>query len=184
MPYYAVVDGRCPGIYTSWADCAEEVNGWSRAVFRKFSTYDEAEDYLYSNVIIVYVHGSCLDNGMSNARAGYAVYFEDPELQHLDEAARIIGEQSISRAELIAITRAVRQAPNDNRDLVVCSGSQYAMNTVGTWIWKWRANGWLNAKGQPVANRDLIQKLEDELCSRSIRPELRHVPGHAGVEGN
>ena len=37
---YAVKRGRKPGVYTDWADCAAQVNGYSGAIYQKFSVYD------------------------------------------------------------------------------------------------------------------------------------------------
>jgi ribonuclease HI len=36
--YYVVWVGRQPGIYTSWADCAEQVNGFGGAKYKSFET--------------------------------------------------------------------------------------------------------------------------------------------------
>lgn len=40
--YYAVKEGKNPGIYETWAECQEQVRGYSGAVYKKFSTYEEA----------------------------------------------------------------------------------------------------------------------------------------------
>ncbi|KAJ1020643.1 hypothetical protein NDA16_004036 [Ustilago loliicola] len=185
MSYYAVLDGVVPGIYESWDDCRQQVNGYSRAVFRKFSNYSDAYHCLYHNRIIVYVDGSCINNGRSYARAGYGIYFENPELQGLNISEPLTGnEQTNNRAELTAIIRAIQLAPDDNRVLVICLDSQYSMNTVARWICKWQGNGWRNVKGLPVANVDLIMALDDELSSRALRPQPRYVSAHLGWRGN
>lgn len=44
--YYAVKNGRKPGIYTTWADCQEETAGFSGAVFKGFETLEEAQEYM------------------------------------------------------------------------------------------------------------------------------------------
>lgn len=44
--YYAVKNGKVPGIYDSWTDCQKNINGYSRAVYKSFKTKEEAEEYL------------------------------------------------------------------------------------------------------------------------------------------
>ncbi len=40
--YYAVKKGRKTGIYTSWTECKEQVDGFSGAIFKSFTDYDAA----------------------------------------------------------------------------------------------------------------------------------------------
>lgn len=42
MPFYAVRRGANPGIYQTWDDCKEQVNGYSGARFKKFGSKQEA----------------------------------------------------------------------------------------------------------------------------------------------
>jgi len=44
--FYAVVVGRIPGSYTSWADCKKQVDGFSHAKFKGFKREYNAQDYL------------------------------------------------------------------------------------------------------------------------------------------
>lgn len=41
--YYVVWNGVCPGIYDSWTDCLLQINGYKGAVYKSFSTREEAE---------------------------------------------------------------------------------------------------------------------------------------------
>ena len=36
--YYVVWNGRIPGIYTSWAECQDQIKGFPGAKFKKFKT--------------------------------------------------------------------------------------------------------------------------------------------------
>lgn len=49
--YYAVVKGRNPGIYETWEDCEAQINGFKGAIYRSFSSEEEANDYLECNII-------------------------------------------------------------------------------------------------------------------------------------
>lgn len=44
--YYAVARGRRTGIFTTWAECKASVNGFSRALFKKFDSRTEAEAWI------------------------------------------------------------------------------------------------------------------------------------------
>ncbi|KAF2428085.1 ribonuclease H-like protein [Tothia fuscella] len=40
--FYAVQNGRVPGVYTSWPDAQKQITGWTKPVHRKFTTKAEA----------------------------------------------------------------------------------------------------------------------------------------------
>ena len=44
--YYAVKNGKNPGVYTTWSDCEAQVKGFPGAMYKKFSSYDEANEYI------------------------------------------------------------------------------------------------------------------------------------------
>lgn len=46
--YYAVARGRSSGVYTSWNACKEQVNGYSGAKYKSFSTPQEARAWVAS----------------------------------------------------------------------------------------------------------------------------------------
>ena len=48
--YYAVKKGLTPGIYTSWADCQAQINGYSGAIFKGFATIEEAKAFIGEEV--------------------------------------------------------------------------------------------------------------------------------------
>lgn len=44
--YYSVKTGRNPGIYETWEKCREQVIGYPGAEYKKFTTLEEAEEFL------------------------------------------------------------------------------------------------------------------------------------------
>lgn len=64
--YYAVKKGRKPGIYLTWDDCKKQVNGFSGAIYKSFSSREEASDFLDDingkqvdeDAVLAYVDGS------------------------------------------------------------------------------------------------------------------------------
>ena len=81
MPYYAVVNGREEGVFSSWQDCRPHVFAYKGAHFRKFENRNEAEEYYQNDgdyfIYPIYVDGACRYNGYPHAEAGYGVYYGD-----------------------------------------------------------------------------------------------------------
>lgn len=51
MPnFYAVKEGKKPGIYNTWEECQEQIKGFSGAKYKKFTSYDEAAHFCESNI--------------------------------------------------------------------------------------------------------------------------------------
>ena len=44
--FYAVKNGRVPGIYQSWDECKEQVSGFSNARYKSFAELSDAENYM------------------------------------------------------------------------------------------------------------------------------------------
>lgn len=44
--YYAVRQGRVPGVYTTWADCEKQVKGFGGAIYKSFPTEAEARAFV------------------------------------------------------------------------------------------------------------------------------------------
>ena len=95
-------------------------------------------------------------------------------------------KQTNQRAELTAIQRALDIAPR-HRDVTIYTDSKYAIDCVTNWYRGWQQNGWLNAKGKSVENRDLVKEIRVALGEREEGGRGTYfvwVKGHAGDEGN
>lgn len=91
------------------------------------------------------------------------------------------------RMELTAAIEAVRVnspiARAAMKRLVIVSDSTYVVNCFrDRWWVRWKANGWRNAKKDPVANADLWEALIDLYLSfdDDERPDFQWVKGHSG----
>lgn len=64
--YYAVKEGKKPGIYETWDACKEQVSGYSGAQYKSFTSLEEAKAFVLPQVkkpfnedgLLVYVDGS------------------------------------------------------------------------------------------------------------------------------
>lgn len=50
--FYAVRAGIRPGIYHTWADCEKQTNGVPGAVFKSFSTQEDADNFLGGKISV------------------------------------------------------------------------------------------------------------------------------------
>ena len=49
MKFYAVKNGRVPGVYRTWDDAKKQVDGFSGAEYKSFENITDATDYLGLN---------------------------------------------------------------------------------------------------------------------------------------
>jgi len=125
-----------------------------------------------SEPVVVYTDGAC----SGNPGAGGWAWAVAPEGSPSASGGEL--RTTNQRMEITAALEAVRAlAPAG--PVVVVSDSTYVVNCFrDRWWVKWEANGWRNAKKQPVANADLWRPLV-ELVGRS-EVTFRWVKGHSG----
>ncbi|WP_369269075.1 ribonuclease H [Streptomyces sp. R11] len=91
-----------------------------------------------------------------------------------------LGRATNNVAELTALEQLLT-ATDPGVPLEIRMDSQYAMKAVTTWLPGWKRNGWKTAAGKPVANQDLVVRIDELLDGRTV--EFRYVPAHQ-VDGD
>ena len=86
-----------------------------------------------------------------------------------------LGTATNNVAELTALEQLLGAADPDV-PLEIRMDSQYAMKAVTTWLPGWKRNGWKNSAGKPVANQELVVRIDTLLTGRAV--EFRYVPAH------
>ncbi|MER7764447.1 ribonuclease H [Streptomyces sp. NPDC097619] len=86
-----------------------------------------------------------------------------------------LGRATNNAGELTALQQLLEAVPPGTA-LEVRMDSQYAMKAVTQWLPNWKRNGWKNAAGQPVANRELVERIDALLTEREV--QFRYVPAH------
>lgn len=66
--------------------------------------------------------------------------------------------------------------------VAVHTDSKYVMDACTKWMAGWKRRGWKKADGQLVANRELLEQLDDELRRHTVT--WVKVKGHSGVALN
>jgi len=127
-------------------------------------------------IMEIYVDGGCRGNGQPGAIGAAAAVFKKRNGKSVawTKSLPLYPPPTNQRAEITAIILALEQAlekleeldTNPHLDVKIYSDSRYAIGCMTNWIYKWARNGWINAAGNEVANRDLIQEashLDDRL---------------------
>ncbi|RAL09760.1 ribonuclease H-like protein [Aspergillus homomorphus CBS 101889] len=126
--------------------------------------------------MMIFVDGGCRGNGQPGAIGAAA------SILMLRYGGYIASTQSLplypaptnQRAELKAVILGLEQAlarydeldASPALDVTIHSDSRYVIDCMTVWIDKWIRRGWINAAGNEVANRDLLERaseLDDEL---------------------
>uniref|UniRef100_A0A1B0CLB5 Ribonuclease H1 n=1 Tax=Lutzomyia longipalpis TaxID=7200 RepID=A0A1B0CLB5_LUTLO len=242
MPFYAVARGKRVGVYHTWDECKSNVNGFSGARYKKFSTMDECLTFIEENrsgpvlastsgatanvvrrknnswkgkslaeltpgmqlkrgikrshpdddeekekkkkddFLDVWTDGACPNNGAGATTAGMGVFFGDDHPWNISE--RVVGTATNNRGEIQASRRAIEIAKQHGvKKLRINTDSNFLINSVTSWMPRWKKNGWKTTGKGDVKNKDEFLLIDKELDG-SIEVEWRHVPGHKGVYGN
>lgn len=87
-----------------------------------------------------------------------------------------------NRMELLAIISALC-ALKVTCEIEVTTDSQYVRNGILQWLPKWKQNNWKNAQKKPVKNKDMWERL-DEQVNRHSKITWHWVKGHSGHPEN
>jgi ribonuclease HI len=125
--------------------------------------------------------GACSGNGTEAARGGWAAIVTAPDGS---ETVLTGGEfpTTNNRMELTAALEGLHSLP-DGAEVDLVTDSSYVANAISKgWLEGWSRKGWRTAGRQPVANRDLWERMIAQLARLRVRPTL--VRGHAGHDAN
>lgn len=135
-------------------------------------------------MIEIYCDGAASNNGKQNAVGGYGYFIVEGE-----NIIDLFGGQSIGatnqQMELKAAIEAL--AILDNVFIIeptkIYTDSAYLYRCYKEKWWRnWKENGWVNSKKEPVANRELWEKLIPYFQRPDI--EFIKVKGHSDTFGN
>ncbi len=74
-----------------------------------------------------------------------------------------------NRAELTALTEALETIKKDSELDIYTESFHIASALKEGWLKEWQDNGWKNAKGKEISNRDLWQKMAELLNGNTCR---------------
>jgi ribonuclease HI len=122
-------------------------------------------------IMEIYIDGGCRGNGRPDSIGAAAAVFKNRNGTTTTWTIVLPDWPSPTnqRAEITAVILALEKALEKYDELTfsprlsvkIFSDSRYAIGCMTDWIYKWCRNGWRNAAGNEVANRDLIEKASD-----------------------
>lgn len=97
--------------------------------------------------------------------------------------------QTNNYAELMGVAYAFQVASEIEglEKIIIRPDSQYALDCIETYGDRWRKNGWLTAKLEPVKNAEVIEEIltaRDALIAKGVKIKFVKVKGHADDLGN
>lgn len=125
----------------------------------------------------IYTDGSCLGNPGPGGWAWLVLDGDRPRAQGVGGLRQTTNNQM----ELTAVIKAL-EAHAAAGALRVHTDSNYVVKGMTSWIAGWKRRGWRTSSRQPVANRQLWERLDELASGRDI--DFVWVKGHAGDRGN
>lgn len=134
----------------------------------------------------IYADGGCRGNQNENNLGAYAFVILNND-KILYKEAEAYKDTTNNRMELLGVIKAIKHVnelyPDSSFVLEISSDSSYVCDAFNKgWLDNWVRNNWLNAKKQPVKNKELWTELL--LCSKQHSLNFKWVKGHAGNEYN
>ena len=182
--FYAVKNGKNPGIYKTWDECRAQVEGFSGALYKGFTTRKEAERYLNGNSapkeqdlkeadVTIYVDGS-FDERSGVYGYGCVVIKKDETVEKYYGAGN--NPESVKlrnvAGEMLAAMNAVRYAMrNGYKSVNIC----YDYSGIEMW-----------ATGEWKTNNELTMKYARAMqeWGEKISIMFQKVAAHTGIEYN
>lgn len=211
--FYVVWAGRETGIFTDWNTCKKQVDGFTGARYKSFTsraeaeaaftgakptagsgrraasagakikTYNAAEVADIAAEVKIFTDGGCEPNP-GEAGSGLAVYRGGVVSELWYGLYNPTGTNNT--AELNALHQGMLLAKDEiaaGKSAVVFSDSQYSIQCITQWAVGWEKAGW-KKKGGDIKNLELIQTMYSLYQQLKDHIQILHVNGHVGLEGN
>lgn len=195
MKFYVVKNGVIPGIYKSWAEAEKMVKGFPNAVYKSFTTYSAAEEFISglqtsipssekeekeeNQGIEIYTDGSS-----KNYEGGIGICIRWTSDNETLYSERIDHHCTNNKAELLAIYAAllILGDKSPEKEVTLYTDSNYCVSIFNDYIFNWLQNGFITSTGKKVENKLTILAIHCRLQKRPIK--IKWIKGHADSKYN
>lgn len=177
MKYYAVKQGRVPGIYTTWSDCKAQTDRYPNASFKSFSEKSAAEAWLNDENAIprpyAFTDGSWNPKTKNAGYGGFLVTENGTEipLQGAVTDESLCSMRNVA-GEIAGALAAVREA-----DRLGLTSLTLCYDYTG--IKEWAVGGWDTHRLGTALYASEMQKYMDR-----IDVSFKKIKAHTGIPGN
>lgn len=178
--FYAVRKGRRNGIFSTWEECKEQIDGYSGASYKSFKTEEEAKDFLKYEESKTDLSGLCayVDGSFNAEKRIYgsgAVILIDgvllSELKKTGNSEMLVSMRNVA-GEITASVMAMRYALDNGYEQITIFHDYEGISKWCTGEWKTEKDGTKKYK-----------QFFDSVKSR-LRVSFVKVAAHTGVEYN
>ena len=200
--FYAVKKGKIKGIFYTWADCKQMVDGYPNPVYKSFPTVEEADAFIRGEKVSAdaataeksgftqtdtdKTEGKQSDAGSSYAfvdgsfntatkvygYGGFLIFGDQKEVLQGSGKEPEMASMRNVAGEVLGATAAVKRAV----ELGLPEVTVY-YDYMG--IEMWATGSWKRNKTGTIAYYEYIQSVKDRIKIHFVK-----VKGHSGVEGN
>ena len=176
--FYAVKIGKTPGVYETWAECQNQINGFSGAVYKGFLTKEDAMAFVDGNngrqetneetQAVAYVDGSY--DSATNAFSYGMVFFYNGQEMHFSK--KIIDN---SLAEMNNVAGEIKGA---EAAMQYCLDNNITNVTIYhdyEGIAKWCNGDWKAKKAGTIAYANFYKEISSKVYVQFVK-----VKGHSG----
>lgn len=209
---YAVRRGRTTGLFLSWADCQQQVNGFPGARFKSFTDATEAWKWLNGEETATPKKARAPKKNRPSSKAAvpsaplrpdeeqdFVIYTDGSCLRNPDgPGGWAVVARNVATGEVTELSDGNPSTTNNRMELLAAimalrfapegtkvalyTDSQYLKNGITKWVAGWKRRGWKKTDGQPVLNQGYWVELDKLYNSHDVT--FHWVKGHVGVELN
>lgn len=180
--YYAVKEGRIPGIYRSWDECKAQTDGYSGAVYKSFKTEEEAVNFIggdktVSDCSVINQEGlvAYVDGSYYKGEFSYGMVIIDGDDEHY------FGEK-IDDKELVQMHNVAGEIKGSEAAMRYAVDNGYESITIYhdyEGIARWCLGEWKTNKEGTKAYKAFYDSIKDRLNVKFVK-----VKGHSGDKYN
>lgn len=193
---YAVRKGRNTGIFETWAECQEQITGFSGAVYKSFTSYDEAVKYMggesEQSVVNTLFETEMLQQQPVQKSSDFMDYLQVDECvayvdgsntnSRVGSGVVMIFGSATEREDAVALRNVAGEI--NSAMLAIHTARSLGKKKVTiiydyAGIEEWATGGWSAKTDMAIGYKRFYDKMK-----QYIDIEFVKVKGHTGIEGN